>query len=160
MKTTIYICILFSLLMTSCHRKRVCPNGGMKLGFTAFDSLSVDTVIVKSYQLNTNFTEFVDSTIIVVQKDCYLPDPKETIYIKYGSADNDEDDGFIETRYDIEIITPNHNYKINKFAVDVKTERVGIFGEPIHRTKSPISEYYLNDVQTINQPGNTLYLEK
>jgi hypothetical protein len=146
--------------MTSCHRKRVCPNGGMKLGFTAFDSISVDTVIVKSYKLNTNFTEFVDSTIIVVQKDCYLTDPNETIYIKYGNIENDEDDGFIETRYDLEIITPNHNYKITKFSVDIKIEKVGLISEPIHMSKSRISEYYLNEVQTINQPGNTLYLEK
>ncbi len=159
MKNLIIIPLIGITILLSCHRTRTCEDGGIHITFKGYDSLSVDTVIINQYEAKSSFTNLTNQRTLIVQNEQHQIVLGELLYL-FENYYYSENDGPIRTMYEWEIITKNHTYKLNGFSVNKKTEKVGIFGEPLHPCKSPISEYYLNNVKTINSAENVIYLDK
>src|SRR5260221_7593596 len=54
--------ILFSLLI-SCHNCICAPSDGLRLGMISFDSADIDTMIIRKFEKESNFSHLIDTSL-------------------------------------------------------------------------------------------------
>lgn len=148
----IFFLVLSIALLSSCFKTYECPPARINVTLTGYDSLSIDTVILKEYTSDNNFTNLLNSDTIIVQ---YLDNWKVENNIQFRLFER------ININSDWEIKTSNNNYKINAFSYVKKTIRRTAFGCIERNCVSPINQCYINNnLKMLENELNSLSFEK
>lgn len=163
MKTIINL-LLFSILLviTSCGKKIDCLPQDLSIAFTQYDTLNSDTIILKAYIKESNFSTLFSSDTIYL-KDTLNQNYITTIrndsaFIKYifMLGNHQESNGYLNIKYDWKIITKQNIYNLTDFKYTITTKRCGLF--ECFPCFEPITQLKLNTIIITPNESGLLYL--
>ncbi len=151
----IVLCVVIAGL-TSCSRKCTCvvDPGGLEPSLVSFSVVEIDTFVLKKFAKGSNFTTFLDSTLIDTIHFMYTPH-HDTTDVFTGSSN-----ASLFSKYDYEFFFPSLGvlFKIS----DIDEPQVE--GDCPHKIQcvDPINSYKINGVLTmkINPYDNRIYIQK
>jgi hypothetical protein len=125
--------ILFAVLVSSCCHKKLCTNDVVEIPIVNFTMQEADSVIVISYQKNTNFTAKVDS-VFTAAKNSQVNASLLVIPFIHGLN--------IDLDYKIRFVSIGKIYLLNNFSLN-KSECNSCFPWG-HDYYDALDSYYIN----------------
>lgn len=159
MKKLIYsIAAACSVFMASCGSYEVqCENSQLIPYFKSFQPSEIDTFIIRRFTANTNFSQRIDSSVVVFGRSGYYTNQHDTTIVRPDYA------GRIIVGYDWQIYIPARNKTVN--ITDIKSEQrsqtcnKGIFSMDKVGCACYNSVFsFRQDNQTINPLANMEYV--
>jgi hypothetical protein len=82
MKAVLLIVPMFVLLsISSCSKTCYCTDAMLSLGYVAFDNAETDTIILRRYDRNSNFSRLLDTAILTNQNTVFSSNG-DTVFIR------------------------------------------------------------------------------
>lgn len=64
MKGILFLSLVLIFIMQACCTKKFCESGLYEVTLVGFERSELDTIIMRSYEKNSNFTSMIDSSIV------------------------------------------------------------------------------------------------
>jgi hypothetical protein len=138
------IVFLLVTALVSCKSKCSCIAApGLNPSLIAFDSVDVDTIVVKKFVKGSGFTNFIDSVVLDGNNSLYQRH-HDTIDVTIGVSN-----AALTSAYDYEILFPTPGVNLKITAIDETTTDGNCPGDS--QCVDPINSYKINDSLVMKQ---------
>jgi hypothetical protein len=150
----VLIIFILGILISSCGKKCICEPEQVIPAFVSYNQSEVDTILVKRFQKNTNFTEAYDefllhsgNAVISVVGDTTFFIPQQFVYR-------------LQQRWDLQLVNPFDGRTVNISDIEIEQKEttcggIGIFSMDPQPCISPITGFKKDGVAVTFDPmGN------
>ena len=158
MRILILIVFIGTVLITSCNRTVPCSNQFVTPAFIGFNPSDLDTLIVREYKKDDNFSNLLDTAIIITDTAILKSSSSnDTTVVLLNQISGEEKYIFPDHDWQVYIPAQNITVSMSNFVSSQTDEKCVLGGDLCPTCWNPINSFLQNGQQIIPQYSTIKY---